>query len=437
MRYFSPVSSQNPRLLAARVLQGRREGDYVQQLLEKALGGSGMSAADRHLCQELVYGVTRWEATLDFLVERKAPGRVQKAGLQTVLRLGLYQLFWLDRVPAHAAVYETVKLARDLGFGPQSGFVNAVLRGYERERPGTRELLTRLKEERPHLGYSHPEWLVERWGNRFGREATIRLLEWNNTPPRTFARVNTLRTTAEALLPQWREEGVEYDFVRRDWLPENLVFELRSHPPLATLGSFKAGHFYVQDPSTLVAVLQLAPEPGERVLDLCAAPGGKLTFIAQVTGNQGLIVAYDPAADRLERVRENCVRLGVQCVEVAPPGAALEGIAGRHFDRVLVDAPCSNTGVLRRRVELRWRIRGEEIQRLAKEQQDLLRRAASLLAPGGTLVYSTCSIEAEENQEVVEAFRREHPGFELEEERQLNPFKDGVDGAYVARLVRR
>jgi 16S rRNA (cytosine967-C5)-methyltransferase len=431
------VNGQNPRLLAAQVLQTRREGEYVQQLLDKALAGSRMSAADRHLCQELVYGVTRWEATLDFLIERKAPGRTQKPGLQVALRLGLYQLFWLDRVPAHAAVFETVNLARETGFGPQSGFVNAVLRSYVRETDVTRTLLNDLKEGQPHLGYSHPAWLVERWSRRYGRENTVRLLQWNNTPPLTFARLNSLKTNAEKLLPQWREEDVDYDFVHRDWIPENLVFRLKSHPPLATLPSFGQGLFYIQDPSTLLAVHELAPEPGERILDLCAAPGGKLTYIAQLTQNQGLLVAHDTSAERLEMVRENCTRLGVTSVEFAEPSTALDKVAGGRFDRILIDAPCSNTGVMRRRVDLRWRIREQEIPRLANEQRLLLRNAAALLKPGGTLIYSTCSLEPEENQQIVSEFVQQFPKFEMQTEQQLIPFQEEVDGAYVARLVMR
>lgn len=429
------MHGQNPRFIAARVLQSRRDGDYLQQLLDKSLTGADLSAADRHLCQELVYGVVRWEATLDFLIQRKAPGRTQKPGLQTALRLGLYQLFFLDRVPPHAAVNETVKLARDTGFGPQSGFVNAVLRGYVREQEATRSLLATLKRDQPHIGYSHPEWLVDRWTRAWGRLETLRLLEWNSAPPPNFARVNTLKTNAETLLPRWREEGVDYDFVRREWLPENLVFELKSHPPLTSLPSFQQGFFYVQDPSTLLAVTTLAPEPGERILDLCAAPGGKLTFIAQLTQNQGLVIAHDRSEERLKFVRENCHRLGVTCAEFASPGGQPLGeSAGGRFNRILVDAPCSNTGVLRRRLELRTRLRPEEITRLAGEQRALLAQTAGLLARGGTLVYSTCSIEPEENHQVVAAFLRDFPGFKLQSERQLLPFRDSVDGAYVARL---
>ena len=259
-------------------------------------------------------------------------------------------------------------------------------------------------------------------------------MAWNNTPPKTYARVNTLKADAGQLLTQWREENVEYDFVRCDWAEENLVFELKAHPPLERLPSFQQGLFYVQDPSTLLAVRELDPKPGEVVLDLCAAPGGKLTFMAQLMQNQGRIIAHDLTAERLQLVQENCARLGVSIVETALP-STLKAQFPQAYSRILVDAPCSNTGVMRRRVDLRWRLRPEELGRLRTMQLELLRHGASLLKPGGTLVYSTCSLEPEENQQVVSEFLAEHSRFRLAHERELLPFLDQVDGAYVARLI--
>lgn len=436
MRILKILSEQKPREIAARVLQRRQEGGFVEHLLDQALANARLSPPDRHLCQELVYGTVRWQATLDWLVARKAPGRQQKPFLQNLLRLGLYQIFWLDRIPAHAAVNETVELARQSGFGPQSGFINAVLRGYLREVEATRKLLEDLKISDPATGFSHSEWLVKRWQQRWGLDATAKLLQWNNTPPKTFARVNTLRTDAGKLISQWRDEGVGYDFVRNDWLEENLAFELKEHPPLANLPSFAQGLFYIQDPSTLLAVQQLDPQPGERVLDLCAAPGGKLTHIAQRMQNNGVIIAHDSSPERLQLVEENCRRLGVTCAHLVSSLANLKFPESKPFDRILIDAPCSNTGVLRRRVDLRWRIRFEELERLRRTQLELLREAAALLTPAGTIVYSTCSLEPEENGNVVQEFLGGDSGFKLEHERELQPFADQVDGAYVARLKR-
>jgi 16S rRNA (cytosine967-C5)-methyltransferase len=441
------MNGQNPRQIAARVLGQRgsapvsgailrvphkTSAEFTEDLLERELLKAKLSPLDRGLCQEIVYGVVRWQAALDWLIARKTNGREQKSVLQNLLRLGLYQIFWLDRIPDHAAVHETVELAKQNGFGPQAGFVNAVLRGYLREADETKKFLADLKISNPAIGFSHPQWLVEKWQKRFGVEKAAQLLEWNNTPPKTFARVNILKTDAGKLIEKWREESVEYDFVRRDWLEENLVFELKSHPPLNSLASFRDGWFYIQDPSTLLAACKLGAQPGETILDLCAAPGGKTTFIAQLMNNEGKIVACDISEERLKLVQENCQRLGVTCVEITQ-NSKLK-IQNLKFDRILVDAPCSNTGVMRRRVDLRWRISPEEISRLQQTQLDLFKLAATKLKSGGVLIYSTCSLEPEENSEVVKEFLRAHKNFKLESERELLPFADNVDGAFIAKL---
>jgi 16S rRNA (cytosine967-C5)-methyltransferase len=484
MSPLNAVNGQNPRQIAAGILQQRCPGGrFTEDLLERALAKNRLSPLDRALCQELVYGVVRWQATLDWLIARKTNGREQKAGLQSLLRLGLYQLFWLDRVPEHAAVHETVQLTKRGGFGSQAGFVNAVLRGYLREAGATKKRLAELKVSQPEIGWSHPDWLVARWQKRWGVEKTAKLLEWNNQPPKTFARINHLKFRKDELhesqildkksgtriacrsedeclgrlLEKWRDENVEYDFVRRNWLEENLVFELKSHPPLATLASFRDGWFYIQDPSTLLAVTELKPQPGETILDFCAAPGGKTMFLAHLMNNQGRIVAQDVSEERLDLVRENCQRLGATCVEFCKSrgnevpisnstlrtprsefGQSLLTSAAteKQFDRILVDAPCSNTGVMRRRVDLRWRIQLREILRLQQAQLALLEQAVPRLKPGGVLVYSTCSLEPEENSKVVKEFLQNHKEFKLEFERELLPFRDNVDGAFVARLTR-
>lgn len=417
-----------------RLLQRRETGaEYLENLLAAELEQAPLAPVDRALAQELAYGVARWQGTLDWLIARKTGGRPQKPTLRILLRLGLYQLLWLERIPDHAAVNETVALARQLGFNAEAGFVNALLRGYAREKEPTRQLLKECQAKDLAVGYSQPAWLIARWSKRWGVPATTQLLEWNNTPPKTYARLNQLRADASQLLARWREENVEYDFGRWDWVGENLVFELKSHRPLAKLKSFQEGWFYVQDPSTLLAVVTLDPQPGETVLDLCAAPGGKTSHIAQLMRNQGRIIAADSSGDRLRLLAENCARLGVTCVEPVL-AATLEGRKPTRVDRVLVDAPCSNTGVMGRRVDLRWRIRPEELERLGQAQLALLHRAATWLGPGGTLVYSTCSLEPEENQELSRKFLAQHPEYTLESERELIPFTDRADGAYVARM---
>jgi 16S rRNA (cytosine967-C5)-methyltransferase len=423
------VNGEKPREIAMRVLQQRGgSSEYIEKLLENELSGRSLTPPDRALCLELVYGIVRWQTTLDWLIARKTGNRPQPAPLRLLLHLGLYQLFWLQRIPNHAAVHETVELGKRLGFRAQAGFLNAVLRGYTRERETTIQQLENLKQTDPALGYSHPAWLVERWQARWNAAQTAQLLQWNNTPPPLYARLNRLKTDFAALTEAWRQEGVDFVEQHWDWTGPNLVFALKSHPPLPQCASFQHGFFYVQDPSTLLAVSELEARPGENILDLCAAPGGKTAYIAQLMQNRGRIVAWDNQPERLKLVRENCARLGITCVEFpdsSPPPS---------FDRILVDAPCSNTGVLRRRVDLRWRIKSGEIDRLRQAQLALLQQAAPQLKAGGTLVYSTCSLEPEENESVTRNFLEERADFKLERERQLLPFADGVDGAYVARL---
>ena len=414
------------------VLLERQKGEYIESLLDFALKKHALKSEDRGFLQELVYGVVRWQLTLDWLIAQRTDGKPQKEIVQTLLRLALYQIFWLERVPSYAAVNESVEICKKNGLQAQAKFVNAVLRGYDREREPTRQRLIELKQSKPPIGYSHPEWLWRRWEKEWGTKPAIRLLEWNNSAPAVFARVNTLKTNAAELLKIWAEEGVVTDPVAADWVARDTAFRLETYPPLAGLPSFVNGLFYVQDPSTLLAPTLLGPRAGESILDLCAAPGGKSTYIAQLIQNNGRVVARDIEPARLKMVEENATRLGATCITTASTPAE-----EAMFDRVLVDAPCSNTGVMRRRVELRWRIQPQEIKRLAQTQIKLLQTVANRVRTGGALLYSTCSLERDENQAVVGKFLAENNSFTLDHERQLTPMSDGVDGAYCARMIRR
>jgi 16S rRNA (cytosine967-C5)-methyltransferase len=424
------VTGEKPREIAVRTLLARQQGQFVEDLLESALRGAILKREDRGFIQELVYGVARWELTLDWLIARKTSGKSQKPFIQNVLRLGLYQMFWLDRVPGYAAVNECVELSKKRGFLAESKFINAILRAYGREAEETHRKLEEARETNLARGFSHPDWLCRRWEQRWGKAATVQLLNWNNTAPPTYARVNELKTTPEELRKFWGEEGVQFSEPAFEWAAPMTVFRLETHPPLSELNSFQNGLFYIQDPSTLLAVQMLAPKKGETILDLCAAPGGKSTCIAQMIQNGGRILAEDLDPNRLEMVRENSERLGA--ASITTDFAALRDA---RFDRILVDVPCSNTGVMRRRVELRWRLKPEEIQRLARTQLTILTKAAVRLRPGGTLVYSTCSLEREENQGIIREFLNVQPAFKLSAEQELTPMANGVDGAYCARLL--
>ena len=436
MSSFNRLSTQKPRQIALRVLKARLAGqDFTENLFDSELSNHHLTSSDRGLCQELVYGIARNQLALDWLIMRKTEGRTQKDDLRLLLQLGLYQMFWLDRIPNHAAVHETVEIAKNLGFGPQAGFLNAVLRTYTRERVETEKLLRDLRVSDPATSLSHPQWLVDRWIARYGLEKAVQLMEWNNSPPPTFARANHLKSPSSGLTEYWEIERVQSQARVFVWCESGLVYELLSHPSVVTLRSFKEGRFYIQDPSTLLAVKMLDPQPGETILDPAAAPGGKTTYIAQLMQNRGRVMAQDISDDRLGLIRENCKRLGAACVEVSMAPTGILENPSKKFDRILLDAPCSNTGVMRRRVDLRYRIRAEEIERLRETQLLMLRQAAPRLRSEGTLVYSTCSLEPEENNGVVTQFLAEHKGFKLISERQLLPFDNNVDGAYVAKMV--
>ena len=508
---------RNPREVAFQVLLKREtKGStaFIEALLEESIGKSSLEPADRGLCKEIVLGCVRWRDMLDELVIRRQKGsRKQQPAVRCLLRMGLYQIVLLDKIPSHAAVSETVGLARRCGQGKEAGFVNAVLRAYADDEEATREVIADMQAQDPAVAWSHPKWLVkvrfacsrqarmarrlcqtslrhacpravgaarlpcrpadrfclQDWVKRYGGAATQLLMEWNNRAAGSFARVNRLRASPEELLERWGQEGVLADRVPLEWSDDGDVFNVSLPRAVDTLESFEQGLFYMQDPSTLLAVHALQPLPGETVVDLCAAPGGKACMIAQRMGNQGCIVASDIDDERLARVRENSERLGVTCLRtVSAPllDAALAGMAGAVdsggderagssgkssegrggavlglVDRVLVDAPCSNTGVMRRRVDLRWRLRKEEIAALHEVQFGLLERAAGLVRPGGVVVYSTCSIEPDENEHVVRRFLKARdkcePGaWELEYSRQASPLTDATDGAFVARLRR-
>ncbi|MGB0579540.1 MAG: 16S rRNA (cytosine(967)-C(5))-methyltransferase RsmB [Limisphaerales bacterium] len=416
------MTIQKPREIALEVLSKRvRTQGFTEDLLDRRVADSEMPTVDRGLCRELVFGCVRWERTLDHLIDARIKDREPPAIARNILRLGLYQLFWLDRIPEHAAVNESVALAKSSGASRLKGFINAVLRHYQRESESTRKDLQTWREEQPGLGHSHPDWLVNRWRDQFGTEATSCLLEWNNVPARNFARVNTLKIDADALAARWADEGVSFKPFAADWAP-GLFFEIDKAPAIAELPSFRDGCFYLQDPSTALACQTLDPQPGESILDLCAAPGGKTTLMAQLADDEAEIVAHDKSAKRLRRVRENCERLGVKSVRefISTP----EQLKDRKFDKILLDVPCSNTGVLRRRIDLRWRLNESEIDRLSKFQRALIDQAGEYLKPDGRLVFSTCSIESDENSNDLEFI----------ESRQLTPFNDGVDGAFAGIL---
>lgn len=380
-----------------------------------------MSTVDRALVTELFYGVLRHRAALDWRLaacSQRHLARLAQPTL-TLLRVGAYQLLFLSRVPASAAVNETVALTKRLCAPDDVGFVNAVLRALDRRR---HELIVPDLLDRPldHLTaeYSHPVWLVRRWLKRFGVQRTLHLCRANNAIPPMTLRANTLVTTRERLLDVLRQEGVEATPCAVS--PQGAV--IRGTPPTVTR-AFAQGWYYVQDEAAQLVGLAVAPRPGERVLDACAAPGGKSIHLAELMDDRGEVVAADVKPDRLGLVAENCRRMGIKSVQTAAADLTQASDAARlgRFDRILVDAPCTGLGVLRRHPEAKWHKTEGLIARYAVTQRAILDRVAPLLKPGGVLVYSTCSTEREENEEVVADFLRTHRGWVSDDLRAVLP----------------
>jgi 16S rRNA (cytosine967-C5)-methyltransferase len=397
----------------------RTQTRFSDVIIGKLLTETKLAGADRGFALELFYGVLRNLTLLDFWIDclRSAPLHVD---LRDVLRLGIYQLFCLD-TPPHAAVFETVELVPK----NQRGIANAILRNSIRQRVQLRE---RARLQPQFVRRSHPQFLVARWEEQFGAEAVEELCAWNNEPPSVYGRINGLKITLAEFLQRYKKcESIE---------KRSGFIQFHAFPATA----LNEGHCYIQDPSTALACELLKPEPGEKVLDVCAAPGGKTSYLAELMKNRGLIVACDREPERVQILNENIERLGITMAKTFccnwEGDRIFEEVGTMQFDRILVDAPCSNTGTMRRRVDVRWRLHPADFLHMQKRQLEIVRASASLLKPGGILVYSTCSLEAEENEQVVGQVIRELPMLRPEEEKRSLPFRDHFDGAYAARLVR-
>jgi 16S rRNA (cytosine967-C5)-methyltransferase len=417
----APSIPANPRSLCLRALLEWEKGrSFSDEILHDLAENSRIAPGERALLTELFYGILRNLRALDFRIDALRRGPLDPQ-TQALLRLGLYQLFH-TRIPEHAAVFETVSLASRSG-----ALVNAVLRRAARERSSLDAAL--LRAPLP-VQLSQPDFLWNRWLQQFGEPDARRLAEWYNTPAETFFRANTLKTHRDTLLAQNPDA--------EPWPHHPELLRIRRIPP----DWIAQGLGYAQDPSTLNAPDLLDPQPGERILDACAAPGGKTTAIAARMRNEGCVVACELFESRTKRLLENVTRLGASIVQIhtldflmlPEPGSPL---IEAPFDRILLDVPCSNTGVLRRRVDVRWRLTEEDFIRMPVQQAALVRRALPLLKPGGTLVYSTCSLEPEENELLVAQLLQAHPELALKETRQTLPFRDGIDGAFAARFQLR
>ncbi len=361
---------------------------------------------DRRLITTLVHGVTQWKKRLDWMLDQFVTGGVERLDPWThnALRLGVFQLAFLDRVPDWAAVNESVELAKRTSGRGAAGLVNAVLR---RVADDHEELRYPNLKQQPvtHISivYSHPEWMVARWVNRYGVNKTIALCEFNNTPRPLILRVNRLRASADNIRQRLDDEGIPQHVGR--YHPFSL--ELQEGVDIRRLSIHQEGLVQVQDEAASLVSLLVDPQPGEDLVDTCAAPGGKTTHMAELIEDRGEILAVDVHERRLDQLIENCQRLGITCV--TPKVADARDLSSTlSADRVLVDAPCSGLGVLARRSDARWHKSEEDIMALQALQKEILVAASRLVRPGGRLVYSTCTIEPEENEDVVQWFLRNY-----------------------------
>jgi 16S rRNA (cytosine967-C5)-methyltransferase len=440
------VRASPERRAALAVLRDVRHGARADESFARRAGAVDPRA--RPFLMELAYGAIRWRKRLRWELERhlRKDARELPADVLSILELGAYQLRFMSGVPSWAAVDESVKLVRSETPAKVSrwaaGLVNAVLRNLERggqaEPPEGSDPAARLA-----ILHSHPQWLVARWLARLGPEATRALLERDNTPPPLHLKVNRRRADAESVIESLREAG--RDAVVHPEKPDAVVIESGAAPE--SLPGWDEGWFWVQDVGAQWVVEMAGAPAAGWLLDACAAPGGKLVGMLERAPDVRAL-AIDVDADRLARVRENVTRLGLGGARLAVGDARMPP-TGRRFPLVLADVPCSGTGVLRRRVDARWRRRPEDLARFAAFQREVLDGLADRVEEGGVLVYATCSLEPEENEDVVNGFLKDHPEFRLDPVGDrvpaalasgpwlaTRPWIDDMDGMFAARLVR-
>ncbi len=425
-----------------------RTDSYLDKVLDAELRLPDLNDLDKGLLSEIVHGVLRWQGRLDWILNGFSHGNFAKSeiNIKNTLRVALYQVLFLDRVPHAAAVNEGVEFIKRIRGEKPAGLVNAVLRNIIRNIDGIR-YPDASEDQTQYLAvyYSHPLWLVRRWVDRYGIDATTKLLIANNERPELCLRVNRLRTDREQFLQKLAQMQIKAN-------PSAYLGQFVRTKSLSGIGQmdlFRGGHFTIQDESAALPCQLLDPHAGQRVFDLCAAPGGKTTNIAEMMNNGGEVIAIDKYEAKLKMIQASCDRLGLKNVVLrAADASTLEENAA---DRVLLDAPCSGLGVLTKKPDIKWKRDVADILRLAASQAAMIDHAAKLVKPGGVLVYSTCTIEPEENEDVIRAFLGRHPEFVLDDPRsfvprelvsdegfvQTFPHRHGMDGTFAARLVKR
>ena len=436
------------RMTALRVLVScRTNQSWADAALKAQLSRDGLSGADAALCSRIVYGVLQNRLLLDHYIGAycsQKPDHLQPP-LLDILRIGAYQILYLDKVPDSAAVNEAVEMAKIVKRGQAAGLINAVLRKLSQNKNNLPAIPDRDREKFLSIKYSHPKWLVKRLVTILGAEEAEAFLTANNDVAPLTVQVNPMKTTAEKLMAELAEAGVTA--AEHSWVPGCL--ELSGTGDLTALSAFRRGEFLVQDPAARLVSLIAEVQPGQKVLDVCAAPGGKSFSAAFAMENTGSITSCDLHENKLKRIREGAERLGVTCIGTQPAdGRDFRPEWAGAFDVVLVDAPCSGLGIIRKKPDTRYK-KADDLFTLPMIQSAILENAARYVRPGGTLVYSTCTILPEENEQVSDAFLADHPDFEKvpfvlpepvgETDGQLTlwPQRHGTDGFYICRMKRQ
>jgi 16S rRNA (cytosine967-C5)-methyltransferase len=462
------------RQLAFIALRNVHKGAYADIALDRVLQKANLQDSDRRLVTELVYGCTRRQRTLDALIDQlgKKKSHQQPKDLRTILHLGLYQLCYQERIPESAAVNTTVQLARDNGFSGLTGFVNGLLRQYirlEKKEDGTKKDFFSLQSsdsvERLGILYSFPDWIIQVWVEQFGLAQTEQLCLWMNKTPAIDLRVNPLCTSTEEVEAALTSTGVT--FQRVPHLPQALRL-MSNAGPIQNLPGYNEGWWSVQDSSAQLVSHLLDPQPGEVVIDACAAPGGKTTHIAELMRDEGKIFACDRVGvgaasrplrvsdrrrdrtpSRLVKLQKNAQRLKFKSIEICTGDSRNMPQFQNTAHRVLLDAPCSGLGTLHRHADARWRQTPETVEELSVLQKQLLAHTSTFVKQSGVLVYSTCTLQPKENEDVVSSFLAENPNWEIEPPSadspaitystpqgwiKVLPHEQDMDGFFMVRL---
>lgn len=434
-------NSLNPRREALDILNNMElSKSYSNIEINNMIISKNVSMEDKNLVSKLVYGVTENKILIDYYIKSLSKVKLKKINYKVlnILRLGVYQIEFLDKIPDSAAVNEAVKLTKKVNY-KSSGFVNGILRNFIRNREKLK--LPDFKEnpeEYLSIKYSHPLWLIKRWNKEYGIEFTENLLKGNNKKPPLSLRVNTLKITRDKLIEKLNGEGIESSKSFKS--EDGLIVEKLSINNMRNNKSYNEGLFIIQDESSMMVAENLDVKSGMTVIDVCAAPGGKTTHIAQKMNNEGKILAFDIYEHKINLIRDNYTRLGIHIIEEKIQDATLFNDEFFQIaDRVLVDAPCSGFGIIRRKPEIKFSKTEDDIINLSKLQLDILNNASKYLKDDGILLYSTCSIEPLEDENVIELFLKENQNFSLLGNGNVKffPNVDDTDGFFISKLIKR